>query len=191
MRRERSGLLGVFESAGTLVRALERAREERLEIAEVFSPVPNEEILALVPKGNAASPIRFVTLGGALAGLVTGFGLALLSSGVWELVVGGKPVYALVPFVVVGFELTILLGAIATLAGLLLFARLPNRRFPSAAYRPEFSCDRYGLLLGCDGDEGRARARELLEAAGALEIQAIGAGAAAETSTPAEAREGP
>jgi molybdopterin-containing oxidoreductase family membrane subunit len=163
-------LLGIFAHTDAVTDALRELAAKRIPVVEVFSPVPDEEILALA--ASARSPVRFATLGGALSGLVTGLGLALLTTAVWELVVGGKPVYAIVPFVVVGFELTILLGALATLLGLLLFARLPFRRFPAPAYRPEFSDDRFGVQVEGSAEQLDA-ARGVLARAGAVDVQDI------------------
>lgn len=163
-------LLGVFGHLDALMAALRACKERELPILDVYSPVPDEHITELVSPGR--SPVRFVTFGGAVAGLIAGLGLALLSSAVWELAVGGKPVYSIVPFIVVGFELTILLGALLTLVGLLWFARLPFRRFPAAAYRPEFSVDRFGVWLGGTPDQ-LAEARGILERSGAIEVEQI------------------
>lgn len=175
MSSDRRNLLGVFAHLDALVAALRRLSERDIPIAEVYSPVQSEEVIAAVEAGR--SPVRIVTLAGAISGLAAGFALALLTSAVWELVVDGKPVYAIVPFVVVGFELTILLGALFTLVGLLVFARLPFRRFPSLGYRPAFSDDRFGIWVACPParlDE----TRELFTGAGALEIEDLDSTAA-------------
>jgi hypothetical protein len=163
-------LLGVFSSGETLLGALRTLKARKIEIVEVYSPFQNEEILELLSTGK--SPVRFVTFTGAAAGLVSGLGLALITSATWRMVVGGKPVFSVVPFIVVGFELTILLGALLTLAGLLLFAGLPHRRFPSPAYRPEFSDDRFGLWIACPVERA-VEARDVLSQAGANEVQEI------------------
>src|SRR3989339_1458938 len=94
--------LGVFSHVDSLVAAVKKCQQNQFNVCDVYSPVPNEEIAHLVKPGR--SPIRFVTLTGALAGLCSGLGLALWTSAVWELMAGGKAVYALIPFVVVGFE---------------------------------------------------------------------------------------
>jgi len=164
------GLIGVFAHEDALLEALRRARAAGLEIRDVFSPVPlaaAEEALAPRP-----SPVRFVTFAGAALGLGGGMALALGTSAVWHLVVSGKPVLATVPFVVVGFEMTILLGALVTLAGLLGLARLPFRRFPGPGFRPEFTRDRFGVwLVFSAADETRARA--LLTETGAVAVEPV------------------
>jgi hypothetical protein len=163
-------ILGVFDGPAALASALRALNAGKVPVAEVYTPFQVEEILDLFHEGR--SPVRYATFTGAVAGLLVGMGLALLTSAVWELVTGGKPVYSIVPFLVVGFELTILLGALATLAGLLLFARLPYRKFPAPGYRPEFSNDRFGVWVACPGDR-LDEVRVLLKKSGALEIQDI------------------
>lgn len=169
-----SGVVGSFAHLDEMMNALVSARSAGLTVQDVFSPVPVEEANAFVRPGR--SPVRFVTFAGGLSGLVGGFALALLTSQVWDLIVGGKPVNNFIPFVVVGFELTILIGALATLMALLGFARLPFRGFPGPAYRPQFSADRFGIWLSC-GDDRVDEAQELLDRCGAEEVTRLGAGA--------------
>jgi hypothetical protein len=168
---KQQGVVGVFSQVEGLVAAVRALRREGLEIGDIYSPVHHAELTEIMSPGP--SPVRFATFGGAAAGLLSGLGLALLTTAVWELVVGGKPYYSLVPYLVVGFELTILFGALATLAGLLVAAGLPERSFPAAAYRPEFSADRFGVWVA--GPEGKLdQAREVLEQCGAVEVQGVG-----------------
>ena len=44
------------------------------------------------------------------------------------------------------FELTVLFGALATVIGLLVLARIPNLK-PAVVYDPEFSAGRYGVYV--------------------------------------------
>jgi molybdopterin-containing oxidoreductase family membrane subunit len=166
------GVLGIFEHSDSMMHALRQARERQLEVRDVYTPVPDEAVLEFLSPRR--SPVRFVTFTGAITGLVSGMALAIGTSLVWSLVVGGKPVTSIIPFLVVGFELTILLGALATLGALLLFGGLPFRKFPSAAYRSEFTNDRFGVWLGGSGEAVEA-SRRLLEEAGAVEVLTVGA----------------
>jgi molybdopterin-containing oxidoreductase family membrane subunit len=163
-------VVGAYSHLDQLLTAARAARDARLDVVDIYSPVPVEEAAALISPGR--SPVRFVTLVGALSGLVGGFALAYMTSHQWNMVVGGKPVDSVIPFMVVGFELTILIGALSTLVALLFFARLPNRRFPPAAYRDRFSCDQFGLYVGCESAKAQL-ARDLLKSHGAADIYYI------------------
>jgi molybdopterin-containing oxidoreductase family membrane subunit len=153
-----------------LVEAITAAQANAYEVCDVYSPVPVEAAQALISPGR--SPVRFVTFAGGLCGLVGGMGLAIITSLIWNLVVAGKPITAVVPFMVVGFEATILIGAISTLLGMLIFAQLPYRRFPTPAYRASFSRDRFGLWLRCAPEQVEAVQR-LLEEAGAEKVEVL------------------
>jgi hypothetical protein len=58
------------------------------------------------------------------------------------------------------------------LVGLLIFARLPHRGFPTNAYRPQFSDDRFGVWVTAEPSRA-GEAKETLVSAGALEVQDI------------------
>jgi hypothetical protein len=109
------------------------------------------------------------TLVGGLTGAAAGFALAIWTSLDWPLITGGKPIVSLPPFVVIAFEMTILFGALSTVLGLFINARLgpPGR---DLAYDPRFSAGMFGVLV--DAPSGREdEARKILEDAGAEEVQ--------------------
>jgi molybdopterin-containing oxidoreductase family membrane subunit len=74
------------------------------------------------------------------------------------------------PFVVIAFELTILLGGLCTPLGLFVTARLPSL-WLSPRYDPRFSGDRFGVEVTCDASE-RPAVEDLLRSAGAEEVRA-------------------
>lgn len=166
------GLVGIFAHEDAFLDGLRRVKEAGIAVGDVFTPVPVHGVEELLAPGK--SPVRFLTLAGGIAGMVGGLALALLTALVWNLIVAGKPVTAVVPFIVVGFEGTILLGALATLLGLLVFARLPFRRFPSAGYRGAFSKDRFGVWIPSASEESEGKARALLTEAGAEAVETTG-----------------
>jgi hypothetical protein len=87
----------------------------------------------------------------------------------WPLITGGKPIVSLPPFVIIAFELTILFGALSTVLGLLITARLPRMRV-QVVYDPSFSSGRFGVYVAAP--PGReADARRLLGDNGAVEIR--------------------
>lgn len=143
-------VLAVFSNAGRLVEAAKRSCDGGFRVMETFSPVKIEALDQVLRQPK--SPVRFFTLAGALCGLAGGFWLAAGTASVNRLIVGGKPPVSLIPFCVVGFEGTILLGSLANLLGLVLFARLFRLDTPPF-YDPRFSRDKFGLLVSCSSHE--------------------------------------
>ncbi len=90
----------------------------------VFTPVHVHEADEMLREKPTF--VRVFAVVGAIAGCISG--LALTEYSVWRypvLVTGGKPLFAVLPYMVIMFELTILFGSLATFAGFLLLARLP------------------------------------------------------------------
>ena len=166
-----SSIVGVFAHVDTTVRALEDLRAKGYHDLTVYTPVPVHEIEDVLERDRPVSPVRLFTLLGGLTGTVSGFLLTIWSSMQWGLIVGGKPVASIPPFVVIAFELTILFGGVATLIGLVALGRLPRFR-PTAAYDPRFSSDRFGVAVHCP-PERSASVRQILQSAGAEEIKAV------------------
>jgi len=96
--------------------------------------------------GYGQSPVRVWTLVGGLTGAATGLAFTTWTSIDWPLVVGGKPMVSIPAFVPIIFELTVLFGALATVIGLFVLARMPNLK-PAVLYDPEFSAGRYGVYV--------------------------------------------
>src|SRR5207249_11312091 len=113
--------------------------------------------------------VGLFTLVGGLTGPASGVALAIWTVLKCNLITGAKPVVSIPPFVIIAFELTILLGGLATLLGLLVTAPLPSFR-GSSLYDPRFSADRFGVEVSCPPDQVPAVA-ELLRAAGAEEVR--------------------
>jgi hypothetical protein len=160
-------MLAVFDALDTTVEAVERLRAAKAGKLTVFSPMPSHDLEhALHP---AQSPVRLFTLVGGLTGTATGFALPTWTSLDWPLMTGGKPMISMPAWVIIGFELTILFGALSTVAGLLILARLPNRK-PLIIYDPAFSADRFGVQVEPPAERA-AEIREILTSAGAVEVR--------------------
>ncbi len=161
------GLLGIYDTVDGTVQAIHGLREMGLTRPTVFTPAPEHDIEhALHPE---ESPVRLFTLVGGLTGAATGFALATWTSMDWPLVTGGKPIISLPAWVIIAFELTILFGALSTIAGLFINARLP-RRGPALVYDRSFSVDRFGVYIvppaGREDD-----VRRVLADSGAVEVR--------------------
>jgi hypothetical protein len=155
MANDRQTLLGLFSSEAQTAAAVTALRETGFTLEQVHSPIPShvlEEALRL-PK----SKVGWFTLVGGVVGFICGFWLAAFTASRWSLIVGGKPVLAWIPFVIVGFEFTILFAVFGNVVGLITQARLP-RRLSKTPYDPRLSGDRFGIAASCPmTDEGRLR----------------------------------
>lgn len=166
------GVVGVFSYVDVTVEALRRLREAGWPAVRVFLPAPRHEILAEV-EGRRISPVRTFSLVGAVTGTIAGFALAsycgVQMHSFQSLMVGGKPAIAIPAYIVIGFELTVLIGAIATLLGFLLNSGLPNwGRAPG--YDAKFSDDRFGIFVPCEAPRAE-EVKRLLSVAGAEEVR--------------------
>ncbi|HEV8436775.1 MAG TPA: DUF3341 domain-containing protein [Methylomirabilota bacterium] len=164
-----ANVLGVFAHVDTTVDAIRQLRTQGFADLTVYTPVPVEEIEAEVERVRPLSKVRLFTLIGGLTGTATGFFLTIWSSLVWSLVTGGKHPVSYPPFVIIGFELTILLGGLSSALAVLVLGRLPRIR-PSVTYDPRFTLDRFGVAVACPADRAET-ARSLLTASGAEEVR--------------------
>jgi hypothetical protein len=150
----RMGTLGVYDAIDAATDTIEALRAAGVKRITVFSPVPSHELEHALHAGE--SPVRIFTLVGGLTGTATGFAMATWMSMDWPLITGGKPIISLPAFVIIAFELTILFGALSTVAGLFISARLPQRRVMQV-YDPSFSSDRFGIyVMPPSGKEARS-----------------------------------
>jgi molybdopterin-containing oxidoreductase family membrane subunit len=146
----KSCVLAVFDHPRALVEALAKVRRSAFTRLEYYSPIRLEAADAIMaPK---FSPVRLWTLAGALAGLTGGFSLAIGSALVNSLIVGGKHPVSPIPYCVIAFEGTILLGTLANLTGMLVHARLGRKKLPPH-YDGRFTQDKFGMLIACEADE--------------------------------------
>ena len=162
-------MMGIFSYPDDLLAALRAAVKAQLKIASVFSPVPHHEIDKEL--GAKPSPMRYATLFGGIAGIVSGVGLAIYAHLRYNLITSGKPIIAWIPFCVIAFEFCILIGFLTTLVAMLVANRMPRFKLPKY-YDPRFSQDRFGLLLSCAEGE-RQQAAELLKDSGAEEVHEV------------------
>lgn len=146
MTADTVSIMGIFSSERSAASAIDALRETPWTIERVHSPIPSHEIEhALEPP---KSRVGWFTLAGGIIGFFSGFSLAAFCSARWSLIVGGKPVVALVPFFIVGFEFTILFAVFGNILGLISQARLPRfGRQPH--YDERFSGDGFGILARC------------------------------------------
>ena len=173
MSKQPGGILAIYKYLDQLVDAMEKARgRDDFKGHEVFSPTSYHEIEHAGHFG--ASAVRWFTLTGAMLGTISGFALALGMDYDWPLVVGGKTAGfpSIIAYVVIGFELTILLGGLATIIGMLVMGRIPNPK--QRILDPRFTDDRFGVFV--PHADLNSEAARILRDCGAEEVRTVEAG---------------
>ena len=161
------GVLGHFKELDGAVEAIEELKTSRLGDVTVFTPTPRHEFEHAVQPPR--SPVRMYMLFGGLSGCMFGYWIAIWSSNYWPLVVGGKAFGSWIPYTIFGFEVFVLVGALSTVAGLFIHARIP-RLTMTVGYDPRFSHGDYGVWVECAPDKA-ASAEALLKKHGAVEVR--------------------
>jgi molybdopterin-containing oxidoreductase family membrane subunit len=111
------------------------------------------------------SRVGLYTLAGGIIGFFSGFLLATFCSVQYNLIVSGKPIVALIPFFIVGFEFTILFSVFGNVIGLINEGGLPDYK-GLKQYDPRCSGEHFGITAVCDVD-GEAALRQFFQERGA------------------------
>lgn len=169
MTNDTLGMVGYFPGPDEVRDGLALV-EQRAPHATAYLPIPDQPAVDNIQPG--ISPVRWVTLVGGISGIATALAMTIWMSWDYPLVLGGKPITSLPPFIVVCFELLILFGSIATLAGFLFFSKLPDLT-PSEAYRPGMAVDNFAVYIPCGTDAQMRNAEKTLREAGATEVAVV------------------
>ena len=86
-----------------------------------------------------------------LAGVTFGYWIPIWMSDYWPLVVGGKPIASWVPFTILGFEVMVLIGGLATVFAMFILGGLP-RLTMTVGYDARFSGGHFGVWVVTDPD---------------------------------------
>lgn len=140
----RHSVIGFFVDQDSLMSALRAVKAEGYGEIRTISPIPLHGVDEAL--GARPSPIRRFTLAGGLFGLLAGWTLTIGSVEHYPLIVGGKPLVSLTPFGVIAYTCTILFGALFTVAGMLINARLPRIQV-GRGYDPRLTGNRFGLQV--------------------------------------------
>ena len=146
-------VMGLFKREDQVVEAIRDLKESSWPLHRTHSPIPSHKIQDAL--GLKDSRVGWFTLCGGIFGFFAGFALAIFTAVRWELIVSGKPVVALVPFVIVGFEFTVLFAIFGNLIGMAVLSRLPRLK-NLENYDPRCSGEHYGILSSCSYEEKEA-----------------------------------
>jgi Protein of unknown function (DUF3341) len=159
-------LVATFSHVDGLLRAVRQARREMLRVYDVFTPFPVHGLEEAM--GIRHTRLPKVTFIAGLTGLATALTLQFYANILdWPLNVGGKPDNSTLAFIPISFELTVLFGGLATVAALLLRAKLYPGKKPWLVH-PGITNDTFALVLRKpNDDEAHQRALAFLSDCGA------------------------
>jgi hypothetical protein len=166
----KSFLVATFSNADRLIHAVRAVREENFRIYDVYAPYPIHNLDEAMGLRRSKLPWVTLLLGGTglLSALLLQFYTNILD---WPLNVGGKPANSTLAFIPITFELTVLIGGLATVAALFIRARLyPGKR--ECLIAEGVTNNTFALVLRRrDEFFDTARALSLLEESGADQIE--------------------
>ncbi len=143
-------VIGLFPDEQKTAAVIESISGYPWQIDRVHSPFPSHRIFDALKLKK--SPIGWITLVGGIIGFFSGFSLAIYTALEWKLIVWGKPIVAWIPFVIVGFEFTILFSVFANVLGLLFVGNLPDYQ-GLKKYDPRCSGEYFGIVATCTEGE--------------------------------------
>lgn len=169
------GLLASFESADALLAATNAVRAAGYRKLDAYSPFPVDGLAEAV--GQTRNWVPLITLLGAIAGGVFGFWIQWWTAAVdFPINVGGRPYNSWPAFMLVTFEMAVLVGSCTAFASVLALNRLPK------LYHPLFNVPQFDLasrnrfylsVEASDPQFDSVRTRELLERQSPLGIMEV------------------
>ena len=139
-------IMGLFKTEDQVISAVKDLKASEYQFERVNIPFPSHKILDALELKK--SRVGWFTLMGGLFGFCAGMSLAIYTALEWRLIVSGKPIIAIVPFIIVGFEATILFAVFGNVIGLLTQTRIPSFRWLKY-YDARCSGDHFGVLASC------------------------------------------
>jgi molybdopterin-containing oxidoreductase family membrane subunit len=143
-------IMGLFEDEDQVVAVINELKQSSYKFIRVNTPFPSHKIMDALKLNK--SMVGWFTLVGGIFGFLGGFALAIYTAIQWDLMVSGKPIVAIIPFVVVGFEATILCAVFGNILGLLTQTRLPSYKWLKH-YDPRCSGEHFGILASCGAEQ--------------------------------------
>jgi hypothetical protein len=127
------------------------SEESSWPLRRIHSPIPSHK-LAEALKVSKPAWWDGTPCAAASSDFSAAFALAIFTALRWDLIVSGKPVVALIPFVIVGFEFTVLFAIFGNLIGF----PAPVQAAATANlehYDPRCSGEHFGVLASCAEDQ--------------------------------------
>jgi hypothetical protein len=162
-------LIATFDSRRAVGRAFDASRRAGWRIVSASSPAFDPTLLQLA--GATRSPVAMWSVIGGAIGVASGLLLTIGTVRQWPgLIVGGKPLIAMPPFLIIVFELAVLFASIAAIASFLVASGRARRQAGPVSDR-RTTDSRFALLV--ESPDGFTDTIAALESAGAVECRVV------------------
>jgi hypothetical protein len=132
------GVMAEFDNPTALVSAARAARDKGFRKLDAYTPFPIEELTEALHLHHNKLP--FIVLLGGLTGGALGYLLQYYVTVInFPINVAGRPLHSWPSYIVITFEMTILLASLSAVLGLLALCGLPM------PYHPTFNVPRFAL----------------------------------------------
>ena len=132
------GVMAEFDSPSALVAAARAASEKGYRKLDADSPFPIEELSDALHLHHNKLPL-IVLIGGIVGGTLGYLMQYWIAVDYYPINVAGRPLHSWPSFIIINFEMTILLAALSAVFGLLGLCGLPM------PYHPTFNVPRFAL----------------------------------------------
>jgi Protein of unknown function (DUF3341) len=166
------GIIAAFETTPDLYHACEKVRDAGFKQWDAITPFPVHGLDAAM--GIRRSRVPRISICGGITGFITGMSMIFWTGAVdYKLIVGGKPLFSPMFAFPVGYELTILFTAFATIIGMFVVNGLPMHYHPvqKAPNLTRLLDDRFHIVIeAADPKFNAAATRAFLEQIGGADI---------------------
>jgi len=146
---EKNIIFGLYDDEEDLKAAVRRANSDHLQIMDVLTPFPVHGLDPLL--GLAESRLHIGGFVYAMIGTLTAFlGMTWIHTRDWPQIIGGKPYWAILSFVPITFELTVLFSSI----GMVVTFYVINGQGPGITnpiIHPSITDDKFCIAFQTDG----------------------------------------
>jgi hypothetical protein len=111
MSNNRDIIYGLYDDEEVLLKAVRQAKDQHLEIMDVYSPFPVHGLDPIL--GLSESRLHIAGFVYGMLGTLTAFlGMTWIFTKDWPIIFGGKPYWSVPAFIPITFELTVLFASI-------------------------------------------------------------------------------
>ncbi len=160
-------IVGSFAYEEDFIAAAENLQSSGFDNISLLSPVPLKEAQQVLGLGK--SPVRHFSLAGAIFGALFGFGMSVATALTFILPTGGRAIITVPPYLIITYEMTILMGVLFTLIGFHVVSGLPAWR--DRPYLSSASIDKFVVVVEGIAAEQVEEAEAIIRQAGAEEIR--------------------